>query len=143
MGIQEKIFSILELSSVAAELNDYLKKHKVIAFSGELGSGKTTLISSLCSMLGVKDAVGSPTFSLINEYAYLEGGNSKRIFHIDAYRLKSAEEARQAGIEECFDVDGYCFVEWPEKLGDMLPESALYVKLSHVDSSKRSISVVE
>ena len=127
MQTQERIFNLTELGSVALGLLSRMKEYRVIAFSGELGSGKTTLISNICNLVGVEDAVSSPTFSLINEYLYRENGNEKRIFHVDAYRLGSAEEAKKVGIEECFDVDGYCFIEWPERIDQMLPEKLLKV----------------
>ncbi len=142
MQTQERIFNLTELGSVALGLLSRMKEYRVIAFSGELGSGKTTLISNICNLVGVEDAVSSPTFSLINEYLYRENGNEKRIFHVDAYRLGSAEEAKQVGIEECFDVDGYCFIEWPERIDQMLPEKLLKVYLSHTESGNRMIRIV-
>jgi tRNA threonylcarbamoyladenosine biosynthesis protein TsaE len=143
MILLEKVFTKDELNEVAFALHGHLKNHHVIAFSGVLGSGKTTLISNLCKLIGVKDVVGSPTFSLINEYAYLEGDRQKKIFHIDAYRIESIDEARQVGVEECFDTDGFCFIEWPEHIDELLPENMLKVFLSHTDSGNRIIKVVE
>lgn len=143
MEIQEKVFGLADLKDVSLELLNEMRGYKVIAFSGEMGSGKTTIISSLCNLLGVQDVVGSPTFSLVNEYAYLEDGKEKQLFHLDAYRIKDLEEAREAGIEECFDVEGFCFVEWPEKIEELLPPLTLKVSLSHTESGKRSISIVK
>ena len=142
MQTQERVFNLTELGSVALGLLSRMNEYRVIAFSGELGSGKTTLISKICSLLGVEDAVSSPTFSLINEYFYLEDGKEKRIFHVDADRVGGAEEAKQVGIEECFDVDGYCFVEWPERIDQLFPEKLLKVYLSHTECGNRSIRIV-
>jgi tRNA threonylcarbamoyladenosine biosynthesis protein TsaE len=141
METHERVFALEELNSIAFDIMDQMKGFNVIAFSGELGAGKTTLISNLCALLGVKDAVGSPTFSLINEYAYLEDGISKKIFHVDAYRIEDIEEARQVGIEECFDVNGYCFVEWPEHIDQLLPTKTLKVFLSHSHDGNRMIRI--
>ncbi len=143
MGIQENTFSLADLKVISNDLLTQMNGYKVIAFSGELGAGKTTLISCLCGLLGVQDVVGSPTFSLVNEYAYLEEGKAKRIFHIDAYRIKDLEEAREVGIEEYFDGDGFCFVEWPERIEKILPSQTLKVFLSHTDSGKRSIKIIK
>ena len=143
MEIQEKVFSLADLKDVSRELLDQMRGFRVITFSGELGSGKTTLISSLCNLLGVQDAVGSPTFSLVNEYAYLEDGKAMQIFHLDAFRIKDLEEAREAGIEECFDVKGFCFVEWPEQIEQLLPPLTLKVFLSHTESGNRLISILK
>ena len=143
MEIQEKVFGLADMKAISNDLLNQMSGFKVIAFSGELGSGKTTLISCLCGLLGVEDVVGSPTFSLVNEYAYLEAGKGKRIFHIDAYRIKDLEEAREAGIEECFDVDGFCFVEWPERIEQLLPSETLRVFLSHTESGNRLIKILK
>ena len=143
MEIQEKVFTLVDLKAISIELLNQMNGFKVIAFSGELGSGKTTIISSLCGLLGVEDVVGSPTFSLVNEYAYLEDGKAKRIYHIDAYRIKDLEEAREAGIEECFDGDGFCFVEWPERIEKLLPFQRLNVFLSHTESGNRLIKILK
>jgi tRNA threonylcarbamoyladenosine biosynthesis protein TsaE len=143
MEVQENLFSLADLKAISNDLLIQMNGYKVIAFSGELGSGKTTLISSLCGLLGVEDVVGSPTFSLVNEYAYLKDGKAKRIFHIDAYRIKDLDEAREAGIEECFDAEGYCFVEWPERIEKILPSQTLKVFLSHTDSGNRLIKIIK
>ena len=143
MEIQKKVFGLADMKALSNDLLNQMNGFKVIAFSGELGSGKTTLISCLCGLLGVEDVVGSPTFSLVNEYAYLEDGKQKRIFHIDAYRIKDLEEAREAGIEECFDVDGFCFVEWPERIEKLLPLQTLKVFLSHTESGNRLIKILK
>jgi tRNA threonylcarbamoyladenosine biosynthesis protein TsaE len=143
MEIQEKVFGLADMKALSNDLLNQMNGFKVIAFSGELGSGKTTLISCLCGLLGVEDVVGSPTFSLVNEYAYLEDRKQKRIFHIDAYRIKDLEEAREAGIEECFDVDGFCFVEWPERIEKLLPLQTLKVFLSHTESGNRLIKILK
>lgn len=99
----------------------------VFAFHGEMGAGKTTFIGALCRAKGIEEQVSSPTFSLINEYTYKEDGISRRIFHIDLYRLKDEEEAIQAGVEDCLYSGDICFVEWPEKIPLVLPQKRVDV----------------
>lgn len=113
----------------------------VFAFHGEMGAGKTTFIAALCTIKGITDSVSSPTFSLINEYTYNEGGITKRIFHIDLYRLKDEEEAIQAGIEDCLYSGDICFVEWPEKIPSLLPENRTDIYLYAVDQDTRLLKI--
>lgn len=114
---------------------------RVFAFQGNMGAGKTTFIHALCDVKGVKDVVGSPTFSIINEYVFDENGQIKKIYHIDLYRLKDEEEAIQAGVEDCLYSEHICFVEWPEKAPHILPQGTIHVHLSIVDQQTRQISI--
>ena len=111
----------------------------VIAFHGQMGSGKTTFIHAMCDVKGVKDVVGSPTFSIINEYIYVEKGTLKKIFHIDLYRLKDEEEALRAGIEDCLYSDHICMVEWPEKAPQLFPANTLHVQLEVINDKTRRL----
>jgi tRNA threonylcarbamoyladenosine biosynthesis protein TsaE len=115
------------------------KEARVIAFHGNMGSGKTTFIHALCDVKSVKDAVGSPTFSIINQYDYLENGIEKSLFHIDLYRLNSEEEALRAGVEDCFYSGNICLVEWPEKAPDLLPEESMHVHISVTGPETRKL----
>ena len=110
---------------------------KVIAFHGAMGSGKTTFIHALCEVKGVKDVVGSPTFSIINEYCFPGG----MIYHIDLYRLKDEQEATRAGVEDCLYSDHICFVEWPEKAPGIFPIDSIHVFIEVVDSETRHLSI--
>lgn len=114
---------------------------RVFAFHGEMGSGKTTFIHALCDVRGVKDAVTSPTFSIINEYSYTESGNRKQIFHLDLYRLNDAEEAIQAGVEDCLYSENICLVEWPEKAAAIFPEDTLHVHIEVIDPANRKLRI--
>jgi len=105
-----------------------------------MGVGKTTFIHALCDAKGVKDVVGSPTFSIINEYVFTEKGQIKKIFHIDLYRLKDEEEAVQAGVEDCLYSDHVCLVEWPENAPGIFPEDTLHVYIKVLDEKTRQIS---
>ena len=110
---------------------------KVIAFHGAMGAGKTTLIHALCEVKGVKDVVGSPTFSIINEYGFPGG----MIYHIDLYRLKDEQEATRAGVEDCLYSDHICFVEWPEKAPGLFPIDTIHVFIEVVDLEIRHLSI--
>ncbi len=103
---------------------------KIIAFSGEMGAGKTTLIKAICEELGVKQTISSPTFSIVNEYLSSAG---KKIYHFDFYRINKISEAYDMGYEEYFYSDAYCFIEWPEKIAELLPEDVLKVNISVKD----------
>lgn len=108
---------------------------KVIAFHGEMGSGKTTFIHALCEVKQVSSTIGSPTFSIINEYVF-PGGT---IFHIDLYRLEDEGEAIRAGVEDCLYSGNICLVEWPEKARGIFPENTLNVYLDFIDSQTRRL----
>ena len=112
---------------------------KTIAFHGNMGAGKTTFIHALCEVRGVKDVVGSPTFSIINEY-YFRGG---KIFHIDLYRLKDEQEAMNAGVEDCIYSDHICFVEWPERAPGIFPADTIHVFIEVIDSETRHLTIQE
>jgi tRNA threonylcarbamoyladenosine biosynthesis protein TsaE len=107
-------------------LSDF-SSSRIFAFHGELGAGKTTFIKALCAELGVNDAMSSPSFSLVNEYHDINGNS---IYHFDLYRLKSPEEAFDIGMEEYLYSGNYCFVEWPERAGELLPEETVHLKIS-------------
>ncbi len=113
----------------------------VFAFHGQMGAGKTTFIHALCDAKGVKDVVGSPTFSIINEYAYDCEGTKRPLFHIDLYRLKDEEEAQRAGVEDALYSGYICLVEWPEKAPGIFPDNTLHVYIELVDSNTRRLKI--
>jgi len=128
-----------DLGMVASKIINSFPERRVFAFYGAMGAGKTTLIKSVCNELGVEDVVVSPTFSLINEYITREGSP---VYHFDFYRIKSPSEAFDMGYEEFFFSGHYCFIEWPEKIEQLLPPGFLYITISLSDSDqKRTISV--
>ncbi len=130
-------YHLPEIKEVVARFRKELGDKKVVAFHGDMGAGKTTFIHAFCDALGVTDAVGSPTFSLINEYSYPEG----IMYHIDLYRLNSAEEAQRAGVEDCLYSGDLCLVEWPERIPELLPIDTLHVFLEVLGTDKRSIRI--
>lgn len=121
------ISSLQELDTAAVRFLELAGEHTVIAFSGELGAGKTTFIQAICRTLGVDVEVNSPTFSLVNEYFTPEGNS---IFHFDLYRIETPEELFDMGYEEYFYSGSMCLIEWPEKARKLVPENALWVKIS-------------
>lgn len=130
-------FELTDIKDAAALFWKVIDDKKIIAFHGNMGAGKTTFIHALCEVKGVKDVVGSPTFSIINEYFFSSG----KIFHIDLYRLKDEEEAIRAGVEDCLYSDHICFVEWPEKAPGIFPTETLNVFIEVADSETRHITV--
>ena len=130
------IQDISKIDVAAKEFLSAIKTHKIIAFTGEMGAGKTTFIKALCKQLGVKDTTSSPTFSLVNEYQNTTG---QKIYHFDFYRLRQESEALDMGCEEYFYSGNFCFVEWPEKIPSLLPIDCLYVKINVLDTLREII----
>ena len=110
----------------------------VVAFEGEMGAGKTTLIRALCAALGVQDDVSSPTFALVNEY---RSGLGQPIYHFDFYRVDSEEEAARLGAAEYFDSGYLCLVEWPSRVAGLLPPQRLLVELAVTGPESRELSI--
>ena len=137
----EWIFSLNKIQETAKEVWKAVKLSRVLAFHGSMGSGKTTFIHALCDVKKVRDTVGSPTFSIINEYAFDENGKERMIYHIDLYRLKDEQEAIQAGVEDCLYSNHICLVEWPEKIPSLLPADTLHINIEFVDSSTRKLRI--
>ncbi|MEM1328219.1 MAG: tRNA (adenosine(37)-N6)-threonylcarbamoyltransferase complex ATPase subunit type 1 TsaE [Bacteroidota bacterium] len=129
-------FSLTELPQAAQSLLDYADDRRIWMFIGEIGAGKTTLIQSLCKILGIEEAVTSPTFSLVNEYL---DDNGQSVYHLDLYRLKSEAEAINMGIEDYLYSDAYSFIEWPQIIDNLLPEDVIRINLSVVDDSTRKM----
>lgn len=136
-------FSQGDIIQVAGWLLQQLEDKKIIAFYGQMGAGKTTLIYTLCQILQVEDVVSSPTFSIINEYRFMDNGKPASVYHMDLYRLQDEEEAIRAGVEDCLYSGHYCFVEWPEKAPDLFPEETLYVSLTAKDGEQREIEILK
>lgn len=125
-----KDFTEDQLASIAEMIVKDNPRAKILAFYGKMGVGKTTLIKAICEYFNVTDIVGSPTFSIVNQYLS-ENGNS--FYHFDFYRLKKIEEAYDIGYEDYFYSGNYCFIEWPEKIETLLPEDCIKIYLEEQD----------
>ena len=130
-----------QLDEFATQFWNYVKDAKVFAFHGQMGAGKTTIIEALCKVKGVKEVMGSPTFSTINEYVYAENGEQKSIYHIDLYRLKDEQEIIQAGVEDCMYSNQICFVEWPAKAPHLFDETTVQVTIELVNETERNVKI--
>ncbi|HET6723680.1 MAG TPA: tRNA (adenosine(37)-N6)-threonylcarbamoyltransferase complex ATPase subunit type 1 TsaE [Chitinophagaceae bacterium] len=133
--------SIHHLEEFATDFWQLVKTEKIFAFHGEMGAGKTTIITALCKEKGVSDIISSPTFSIINEYSFNESHNERIIYHLDLYRLNSMEEIIQAGVEDCIYSGEICFIEWPEKAPGLLDEKTVHVFIEMVDDTTRLLKI--
>ena len=140
-------FSLDNINEVAKEFWKAIRGKKVLAFHGLIGAGKTTFIHALAEIKGVKDVVGSPTFSIINEYQYVpitigSDGAKRVMFHIDLYRLKDEEEALRAGVEDCLYSGNICLVEWPEKARGIFPGDTVHAYIELIDDKTRRLKIL-
>ena len=135
------IASDQELPQAAKQFLAWLGDAKKVAFTGEIGAGKTSLIKAICKQLGVEDAITSPTFSLVNEYLLpgISDQAAQRIHHLDLYRLNSLQAALDIGIEDYLEDEHYCFIEWPELIEDLLPPTFHKINIQIIDNSSRKI----
>jgi tRNA threonylcarbamoyladenosine biosynthesis protein TsaE len=113
--------------------------HSIVAFEGEMGAGKTTLIRALGAELGVGDDITSPTFALVNEYRDSQG---RPIYHFDFYRIDSEAEAAQLGAAEYFDSGYLCLIEWPARVAGLLPPARLVVELTVTGPESRQLTII-
>jgi tRNA threonylcarbamoyladenosine biosynthesis protein TsaE len=133
----EFIFDLNDIPNIAKNFISLIDKYKIMAFSGEMGAGKTTLINAICEVLGVQETATSPTYAIIHEYH----SDNCIIYHIDLYRLKSTEEAIDAGIEDCLQSNNLCLVEWPEKAPLLFPHETVYASLQTISVNTRKLVV--
>jgi tRNA threonylcarbamoyladenosine biosynthesis protein TsaE len=125
-----------QLSEVALKILQTHSGQRHFAFEGEMGAGKTSLIKGICKALGCSENITSPTFSIVNTYQTI---NRTVVYHFDFYRIKNINEVYDMGYEDYFHEDAYCFIEWPEKVKDILPKDIVFIKIE-VNHKKRSIS---
>ena len=130
-----------ETQALGQELGAMLKPGSVVAFRGDLGSGKTCMIQGICQAFQVHDYVTSPTFILINEYGGKRAERLVPIYHFDLYRLNGEDDLEGLGAEEYFYGDGICLVEWAERAGELLPEKRVDVVLEYGGEKLRQITV--
>jgi tRNA threonylcarbamoyladenosine biosynthesis protein TsaE len=131
-------FSVTDINSVAQQILNQNPK-KIILFNGQMGAGKTTLINQIAKNIGVTDATGSPTFSLVNEY---KTNDNQTIFHFDFYRLKSENEALDMGVEDYLYSGNWCFIEWSEKIPNLIPENHSKIEIAILDNGNRKLTLL-
>ena len=123
---------------IALDLLERLKTGSIVVLVGEMGAGKTTFTQSVLRAMGIEDLEGSPTYSLINEY---ESQYFGKVYHMDLYRLNSLDEALDIGIEELLYQNVICFIEWPEKIKELLPDNTIWVYLRANEDLSRIITI--
>lgn len=131
-----EIKDLSQLHSAAREFIRKMGDHKVFAFYGSMGAGKTTFIKAVCEELGVKEIVASPTFAIINEYKDRHGDS---IYHFDFYRINKLEEVYDFGYEDYFYSDSLCFIEWPELVEQVLPLDTVKIAIHEVNDGSRIV----
>lgn len=134
----EITYTLEQINETVWKVYEAGKAYKVWTFYAEMGTGKTTFIKALCEYLKVKDTISSPTYSIINQYKTDDG---KIIYHMDWYRLKSEEEAIDAGVEDALFSGNLCMVEWPERAENLLPESYLKIDIELLADGKRRLTL--
>lgn len=124
----------------ALEILNVHPEARVYAFEGQMGAGKTTFIKQLCEQMGSTDVVNSPTFAIVNVYD-VDRPYRGEVYHFDCYRLKDIREAMDFGAEEYLYSGNYCFIEWPELIEPLLPDSTVYVKITPQANGDRLLIV--
>ncbi|MNQ31830.1 tRNA threonylcarbamoyladenosine biosynthesis protein TsaE [compost metagenome] len=132
------VFSLNQIQEVAEQIIAS-NPNKIILFNGEMGVGKTTLIKQLCKSLGVEDATSSPTFSLVNEYQI---PNEKKVYHFDFYRIKQETEALDMGVDDYLYSGNWCFIEWSEKIANLIPEEHSTINIELLSDGKRELKLI-
>ena len=139
-----RINNLDSIREAAREFISMIGDHRVFAFYGSMGAGKTTFVKAICEELGVEDVITSPTFAIINEYS-LSSLHSPLstdiIYHFDFYRIKKLEEVYDMGYEDYFYSGALCFIEWPELIEDVLPEDAVKVRITENADGSRSVTL--
>ena len=133
-----KNYTISEIPDIAQEVLQTVNG-RILLFYGLMGTGKTTLIKELAKQLGIEEVVNSPTFSLVNEYLSEKG---ETIYHFDFYRIEDETEAFDMGIEEYFYSNYWCFIEWPDKVENLLPLESICIHLTINNDGSRNIQIL-
>jgi len=132
------INSIEEIHATAKKFLEEIGDKKIFAFNGKMGAGKTTFIKAICEVMGVKETINSPTFSIVNEY---EAADGRIIYHFDCYRINKIQEAIDLGAEEYLYSGNLCFIEWSENIAPLLPDSLVNVNIEEIENGKRQIII--
>ena len=128
-------YSLQKINDVARKLTHSFT-YPIVAFEGQMGSGKTTLIQSIVSQLGSEDTVSSPTFGLVNQYTTTKG----EVIHMDLYRLEKEDELEQLGFEDYIQTGDLCFIEWPEMVAKAIEGECHHVHIELINEHKRKLT---
>jgi len=137
-----KTIEIKNLDTIRQSAQEFIKamgKNTIFAFYGSMGAGKTTFIKAICEELGVSDVINSPTFAIVNEYH--SDTMVKPIYHFDFYRIKNIHEANDLGAEDYFYSRALCFIEWPEKIEEILPSGTIIVDIEEQAGGSRLVTL--
>ena len=129
-------YTLSDIDDVATKLLKTFK-YKTILFDADMGSGKTTMIKALAKAFGITEVIGSPTFSLVNDYEV----NGKHIFHFDLYRIEDADELYDIGFEDYLNQDAMVFIEWPKLAKPFLEDPYHTLEMSLVNSNTRTLTL--
>lgn len=132
----EFTYNLENIDTIAEQLLEHLDS-KIVLFNGNMGTGKTTLVNALLKAMQSTDIATSPTFSIVNEYQLPED----KVYHFDFYRIESIEEAYNFGIEDYLSSDHWIFMEWPERISELLPENAQTITITELEDSQRSLKL--
>lgn len=133
-----EIDSIDDLPRAAQLFLEQFDHRKIFLFSAEMGAGKTTFITALLHAMGIEEVDGSPTYSLVNSYDSVMYG---KIYHFDLYRIEDEMEALDIGVEEMLYSGSICFIEWPEKINNLLPDNAIWSYIRRNEDNTRTLTV--
>ena len=131
-------YTLSQLDDVAAQIIAHSKSN-ILLFYGDMGDGKTTLIKALCRLLEVQSTVKSPTFSIVNEYVT---SSDEPIYHFDFYRIESEEEVLDIGFDQYLDSGKWIFIEWPQKIANILPENGQKVRFTRLMENNRILELL-
>lgn len=131
-----QIDSLEQIGEAAQQFINEMGDNRLFAFYGKMGAGKTTFIKAVCEHLGVTDVINSPTFAIVNEYL---DGEEQPIYHFDFYRIKKPAEVMDIGFEDYIGSDCLCFMEWPELIGEYLPDETVNVSIKELDNGSRVV----
>lgn len=145
MQLLEQTYNLNDIDAAASRLWSAVKQYRLITLTGDLGAGKTTLVSALGRHLQIDDAVSSPTFALVNEYTMYQEGKKYPLYHIDWYRLRNEKDAFAAGMEEYIEdaMHGrcWCIIEWPDKAHALLQRPWVAVYIGTNEDGTRTMTV--
>lgn len=132
----EFTYHLKDIDAIAASVLEHLDS-KTVLFNGSMGAGKTTFINALLKAMQSDDVATSPTFSIVNEYSL----PNDKVYHFDFYRVENIEEAYNFGIEDYLNSTNWLFMEWPERIEELLPIDAQSITITDIQDNKRSLKL--